>query len=84
MSKKIFIVTGEPSGDRLASKVISRLKKINNNIEFLSVGGTYLKLVGVDSIFDLKNITYLQNQNFSFYFKKYNISLCLSLFFFLS
>jgi|TARA_B100001964_G_C14244500_1_gene606709 lipid-A-disaccharide synthase len=59
MSKKIFIVTGEPSGDRLASKAISRLKKINNNIEFLSVGGTYLKSIGVDSIFDLKKITYL-------------------------
>ena len=25
--KKIFIVTGEPSGDKLASKVISNLKK---------------------------------------------------------
>ena len=26
--KKIFILTGEPSGDKLASKVISKLKKI--------------------------------------------------------
>ena len=59
MSKKIFIVTGEPSGDRLASKVISKLKKNNNNIEFLSVGGTHLKSIGVNSIFDLKEITYL-------------------------
>ena len=25
--KKIFIVTGEPSGDKLASRVISNLKK---------------------------------------------------------
>ena len=25
--KRIFIVTGEPSGDKLASKVISKLKK---------------------------------------------------------
>ncbi|PHS08350.1 MAG: lipid-A-disaccharide synthase, partial [Acidithiobacillus sp.] len=58
MSKKIFIVTGEPSGDRLASKVISKLKKNNNNIEFLSVGGTHLKSIGVNSIFDLKEITY--------------------------
>ena len=30
--KKIFIITGEPSGDKLASKVISRLKKTNPNI----------------------------------------------------
>ena len=27
MPKKIFIVTGEPSGDKLASKIISKLKK---------------------------------------------------------
>jgi lipid A disaccharide synthetase len=25
--KKIFILTGEPSGDKLASKVISKLQK---------------------------------------------------------
>ena len=33
--KKIFIVTGEPSGDKLASTVISKLKNINPNIENL-------------------------------------------------
>ena len=27
--KKIFIVTGEPSGDKLATTVILKLKKIN-------------------------------------------------------
>ena len=26
--KKIFILTGEPSGDKLASKVIQELKKV--------------------------------------------------------
>ena len=31
--KKIFILTGEPSGDRLASKVISKLQKKDNNIQ---------------------------------------------------
>ena len=31
--KKIFILTGEPSGDKLASKVISKLKNNNPNIE---------------------------------------------------
>ena len=27
--KKVFILTGEPSGDKLASKVISKLKESN-------------------------------------------------------
>ena len=57
--KRIFILTGEPSGDRLASTIISKLKKQNSNIEFLSVGGSYLGGLGIKSIFDLKDITYL-------------------------
>ena len=57
--KKVFILTGEPSGDKLASKVINDLKKINQNIEFLSVGGEHLQSLGIKSIYDLKEITYL-------------------------
>ena len=51
--KKIFILTGEPSGDKLASKVIARLKILNTNIEYLSVGGENLKSLGIQSIYDL-------------------------------
>ena len=57
--KKIFILTGEPSGDKLASKVIGNLMKANPNIEYLSVGGENLKKLGIETIFDLKEITYL-------------------------
>jgi lipid-A-disaccharide synthase len=57
--KKIFVLTGEASGDKLASKAISDLKKINPNIEYLSVGGENLKRIGINSIYDLKEITYL-------------------------
>jgi lipid-A-disaccharide synthase len=57
--KKIFILTGEASGDKLASEVISELKKINSEIEYLSVGGENLKLIGIKSIYELKEITYL-------------------------
>ena len=57
--KKIFILTGEPSGDKLASTVISKLKSQNSDIEYLSVGGNHLKKLGIKSIFNLKEITYL-------------------------
>jgi len=57
--KKIFILTGEPSGDKLASTVISKLKQSNSEIEYLCVGGTHLNLLGIKSIFDLKEITYI-------------------------
>ena len=48
--KKIFILTGEPSGDKLASKVIKEFKKDNSNIEYLSVGGENLQALGIKSI----------------------------------
>jgi lipid-A-disaccharide synthase len=57
--KKIFVLTGEPSGDKLASTVISRLKLAKPEIQYLSVGGTHLKNLGIKSIYDLKEITYL-------------------------
>jgi len=57
--KKIFILTGEPSGDKLASKVISKLKKNNPNIQYSCVGGTHLNSLGIKSIFNLKEITYI-------------------------
>ena len=57
--KKIFVLTGEPSGDKLASTAISKLKKNYGDIEYLSVGGSNLKKIGIESIFELKEITYL-------------------------
>ena len=57
--KKIFILTGEPSGDKLASTAILKLKKNYSDIEYLSVGGFHLKKIGIKSIFELKEITYL-------------------------
>ena len=57
--KKIFILTGEPSGDKLASEVIKELKKNKNDIEYLSVGGQHLNSIGIKSIYDQKDITYI-------------------------
>ena len=57
--KKIFILTGEASGDKLASEVIRELKKDYPEIEYLSVGGENLKTLGIKSIYDLKEVTYI-------------------------
>ena len=51
--KKIFIVTGEPSGDKLAARVISNLKKKNSEIEYLCLGGPHLKSLEIKSIIGL-------------------------------
>ncbi len=57
--KKIFVLTGEPSGDKLASTVINKLQQNHSDIEYLSVGGSHLNKLGVKSIYDLKEITYI-------------------------
>ena len=57
--KKIFVLTGEPSGDKLASKVIFQLKNSRSDIEYLSVGGEHLRALGIKSLYDLKKVTYL-------------------------
>tara|TARA_A100001011_G_scaffold383616_1_gene455063 strand:+ start:1532 stop:2662 length:1131 start_codon:yes stop_codon:yes gene_type:complete len=57
--KKIFILTGEPSGDKLAAKIISKLKTKHPNISYLCLGGEELKSLGISSISDLSQVTYL-------------------------
>ena len=64
--KKIFILTGEPSGDKLASTVITKLKQRNPDIKYSCVGGTHLNSLGIKSIFDLKEITYIGFTNVLF------------------
>ena len=48
--KKIFILTGEPSGDKLASTVVANLQQNHSNIKYLSVGGSHLNKLGIKSI----------------------------------
>ena len=57
--KKIFILTGEPSGDKLASTVVTKLQQNHSDIEYLSVGGENLKALGIKSLYDLREVTYL-------------------------
>ena len=57
--KKIFVLTGEPSGDKLASTVITKLKQNNSNIKYSCVGGTHLNSLGIKSIYNLKEITHI-------------------------
>ena len=59
MSKKIFIITGESSGDKIGSLVIRKLKEKNLDIQFLAIGGENIKLEKIDCIFDIKDIAYM-------------------------
>jgi len=59
---KIFIITGEESGDMLAARVVEALKnelKSSQSIELLlfGVGGRHLKEQGLNSLFDFKELS---------------------------
>jgi lipid-A-disaccharide synthase len=59
LSKKIFIITGETSGDKIGSLVIKKLKEKNLDIQFLAIGGENIKSEKIDCIFDIKEIAYM-------------------------
>ena len=56
MTKKIFIITGEASGDLLAYKVIKNL--ISTDIEIKGIAGDNLKKLNIDGPFEAKDITF--------------------------
>lgn len=56
MKKKIFIITGEESSDKLASIIFSSLDK--KNYEIKAIGGENLKNLNFPIIFDNKKITF--------------------------
>ena len=59
MLKKIFIITGESSGDKIGSLVIKKIKEKNLDIQFLAIGGENIKSEKIDCIFDINDIAYM-------------------------
>ena len=52
MTKKLFIITGELSGDKHASLVVKNLPENRNDIEIEAIGGENLKKLGVKLFVD--------------------------------
>jgi lipid-A-disaccharide synthase len=54
---KAYFVTGEPSGDLLASGLINALRAKTPDVEFYGIGGETMKACGFDSLFDMSELT---------------------------
>ena len=52
--KKIMIIAGEFSGDRLGGVLMSELKHLDANITFVGLGGPKMQKEGLDSTFDIE------------------------------
>ncbi len=57
MGKKLFIITGEFSGDIHASKVVEEMRKQNPDIEIEGIGGENLRNCGVKLFSDQKKMS---------------------------
>ena len=54
---KIFIVAGESSGDRLGADLMRGLRKAVPGVEFQGVAGPEMQVQGVDSLFDMSELS---------------------------
>ena len=55
--KHIMVLTGEPSGDFHAGRLIEEIRKKNNRIYFSGIGGPILKQQGVDLFYDIEKLS---------------------------
>ena len=51
---KVFILAGEPSGDKLGGALMAGLKSLGP-AEFRGVGGTQMQAQGLASLFDMSD-----------------------------
>ena len=55
---KVYLVAGEASGDLLGSRLMRALKhQTNNDIAFYGVGGETMQSEGLNSLFDIKDLS---------------------------
>jgi lipid-A-disaccharide synthase len=55
---KVFIIAGEPSGDKLGGNLMQGLKQLTNDqITFCGVGGEMMQAAGLTSLFPMSDLT---------------------------
>lgn len=59
MSKKILIIAGEASGDLHGSSLINEIKNIDDNIEFLGIGGDKMIDAGLNAKYHINDMAFL-------------------------
>ncbi len=54
---KLFILAGEPSGDKLGAALIAGLKSLEPDIEFRGVAGPLMQAAGMESLFSMDELS---------------------------
>ena len=64
MSKeKIFIISGEDSGDLHGAKLIASIKQVNPNTEFFGIGGNRMQKEGLQLTEHIKNLNSVSKED---------------------
>ncbi|MBD9526891.1 lipid-A-disaccharide synthase [Paracoccus sp. PAR01] len=54
---KFFLIAGEPSGDNLGGPLMAGLKSLDQDAEFVGVGGPSMAAQGLDSLFPMEELS---------------------------
>lgn len=54
---KLYLLAGEPSGDKLGAALMAGLKTLHAGIEFKGVGGPLMQAQGMDSLFPMEDLS---------------------------
>ena len=57
LAPKVFLVAGEPSGDRLGGALMQGLSRQAPQVRFAGVGGPMMTAAGIASIFDMRDLS---------------------------
>ena len=53
----LFLIAGEPSGDRLGAALMAGLKTLSPDVQFSGIGGPLMQTEGLDSLFPMEELS---------------------------
>ncbi len=53
----VFLIAGEPSGDRLGAALMAGLKSLSPEVRFVGVGGPLMQAEGMESLFPMEELS---------------------------
>lgn len=54
---RVFLVAGEPSGDKLGAALMAGLKQLRSDVTFSGVGGPLMQAQGMESLFEMSELS---------------------------
>ncbi|HBN29959.1 MAG TPA: lipid-A-disaccharide synthase, partial [Rhodobacteraceae bacterium] len=56
-ARHLFLIAGEPSGDRLGASLMAGLKRLDPDLQFHGIGGHLMQAQGLHSLFPMSDLS---------------------------